>query len=288
MVQASFFWYGSWADGCILKDVFPSLFFICEQKNQCVNRFRFPSNLDAHQLGWNFHLPLSLSNFNPSKAQELHLFLSRFWLDESGVDQLIWTASPGATFSVADAINILVQSSGLPPPVWPKIIWGNNVPFKIMVFHWLAIKQCIPVRDILASRSILPPNVSTLCVFCMTDIETIDHLLIHCKWSSSILSDLFRWWNIRWIIPRSIVDFSFDWFYGMGIKASKFWKLIGPATMWAIWMARNDFIFNGKFTCRSIIVRNIKLKVFLWASSLKLVHGLQAYVWDQNPFLFCQ
>ncbi|XP_071741370.1 histone-lysine N-methyltransferase EZA1-like [Rutidosis leptorrhynchoides] len=169
----------------------------------------------SKQLGWNFHLAIHLSDYNRFKAQELHVILSRVRLLDLVADQLVWAASPTDLFNVADTVRILVQANDIPPPVWPKVVWGNNVPSKIMVFHWLAIRKSIPVKDVLAN--------------------------------------LFRWWSIRWVIPRSIVDFSFDWFYGMGIKASKFWKLIGPATIWAIWTARNDFIFNGKATYRSII-----------------------------------
>ncbi|XP_071708613.1 uncharacterized protein [Rutidosis leptorrhynchoides] len=148
--------------------------------------------------------------------------------------------------------------------------------------------MCIPVKDVLSRRHILPPNQSSLCIWCMNNVESVDHLLLHCKWSSAVWMDLFRWCNIRWVIPGSVVDFSFDWFYGMGIKASRFWKLIGPGTIWAIWISRNDIVCNKKFTCRSIVVRNIKLKAFLWASNLKPVHGLQAHVWEQNPYLLCQ
>ncbi|XP_071705300.1 uncharacterized protein [Rutidosis leptorrhynchoides] len=244
-------------------------------------------SIGARQLGWYLHLALPLSNFNFSKMQELNVLLSKFRLVDSVGDHLTWAASPIDSYSIADAVKILVQSSKIEAPMWPKVIWGNIVPSKIMVFHWLAIKNSIPVKDVLAKRKILPSNVSTLCVWCMVEVETIEHLLLHCKWSSCIWADLFRWWNIRWIMPRSIIEFSFDWYYGMGIKASKFWKMIGPATIWAIWTARNDVIFNGKLACRSNVVRNTKLKVFLWASNLKLVHGLQAYVWEQNPFLLC-
>ncbi|XP_071727280.1 uncharacterized protein [Rutidosis leptorrhynchoides] len=45
------FCYDSWVDGRILKDDFPSLFFICEQKMGSVKQFRYPSNIDEQQLG---------------------------------------------------------------------------------------------------------------------------------------------------------------------------------------------------------------------------------------------
>ncbi|XP_071693764.1 uncharacterized protein [Rutidosis leptorrhynchoides] len=282
------FWYDTWVDGLIIKDEFPSLFFVCVQKTACVKSFRYPLDMREQQVGWDFNLSLPLSSFNVLKVRQLSALLSRFKLTVSVPDSVKWAAACSDSFSVADSVRIMIQSSNVSYPVWPKVVWGNNVPSKVMIFHWLAIKKCILVKEVLSRRHILPPNQSILCIWCMNNVEGVDHLLLHCKWSSAIWMDLFRWWNIRLVIPGSIVDFSFDWFYGMGIKASRFWKLIGPTTIWAIWISRNDIVVNKKFTCRSIVVRNIKLKAFLWASNLKLVYGLQAHVWEQNPYLLCQ
>ncbi|XP_071712696.1 uncharacterized protein [Rutidosis leptorrhynchoides] len=246
---------------------------------------RLPVDVDQVQQGWNCFLSHPLDFFESTHPSRLQVFLNRFKLIDHSIDEVIWKADQLGPFSVSDAVKLIVQAGNFPSPAWPKVVWGNNVPSKIMLFHWLAIKQSVPVRVILFKRHILPPNHSLLCNWCMNEDETIEHLLLHCPWSFKIWAELFRWWNLRWIIPCSVEAFSFDWFYGMGLNASKYWKLIGPATLWAIWIARNDFIFKGKFTCRSVIVRNIKLKVFLWATNLKLCHGFQAYVWDQNPFL---
>ncbi|XP_071713305.1 uncharacterized protein [Rutidosis leptorrhynchoides] len=258
------------------QDDFPSLFFICEQKTSCVKKFRFPLEIGSYQLGWNLHLKLPLSDSDRFKAHQLNVILSRYKLSDLVADQLSWTAGSSDSFLVADAIRLMVQSSSPVPHAWPKVVWGNCIPSKIMVFHWLAIKNSIPVKDVLARRHILPSHVSNLCVFCSLVDEFFDHLLLHCNWSFRIWSDLFHWWNIRWVIPRTVVDFFFDWYYGMCIKASRFWKMIGPATIWAIWTSRNDLVFNGTIPNRLNVVRNIKL-----------VHGLQFYVWEQNPFLLC-
>ncbi|XP_071740337.1 uncharacterized protein [Rutidosis leptorrhynchoides] len=185
--------------------------------------------------------------------------------DVECVDLLFWSASTDGLYSVSEALRVLVQLANVSSPTWPKVIWGNNVPYKVMLFHWLAIRNSIPVEDVLIRRHILPSTHSNLCIWCLEDPESVNHLLAH--------------WSIEL--------FSFDWYYGMGIKASKFWKLIGPAIIWAIWLARNDFVFNGKFICRSVLVRNIKLKTLLWATNLNLCNGCQSYVWMDNPALLC-
>ncbi|XP_071697302.1 uncharacterized protein [Rutidosis leptorrhynchoides] len=153
---------------------------------------------------------------------EMGLLLSNVQLDEAVEDRLIWSASSEGDYSVADAVRILVQTIFVDPPTWPKVIWGNNVPSKVMVFHRLAIRNSHPVYDVLTKRHILPSSQFNLCIWCLEEVETVNHLLLHCKWVFKIWSALFSWWNLVWVIPASIEDFSFDWFYGMGIKASKF------------------------------------------------------------------
>ncbi|XP_071741070.1 uncharacterized protein [Rutidosis leptorrhynchoides] len=137
-------------------------------------------------------------------------------------DHLFWSASSYGVFSVSDAVRLLVQSNIVSSPTWPKVIWGNNVLSKVMLFHWLAIRNSISVKDVLINRHILPSSQSNLCIWCLEEVEMVNHLLVHCKWSSKIWADLFRWWKIYWVIPGSIELFSFDWLYGMGITASKF------------------------------------------------------------------
>ncbi|XP_071713556.1 uncharacterized protein [Rutidosis leptorrhynchoides] len=202
-------------------------------------------------------------------------------------DVVMWTPSVTGDYSVAEGVRLLCASSDSQVINWKKLVWNNRVPSKVAIFHWLACKKSIPVRDILIRRHILSHSHSPLCGWCNPEVETIEHLLLHCSWSHKVWSALFQWWNLRWVMPNSILNFSADWYHDMGIGDKKFWRLIGPATLWAIWIARNDFIFNGNYTCWTSIFRSIKLKVFLWASTFKLCYSHQSYVWDYNPGLLC-
>ncbi|XP_071707932.1 receptor-like protein EIX2 [Rutidosis leptorrhynchoides] len=250
------FWFDAWADGHVLKDDFPSLFLICFNWFITVKECRLPLCSNVDQYGWNLHLKHPLSHYDSLKTLELSSFLARFKVSDNEQDQVTWMSEPCDSYSVADAVRIILQSNNIPSPIWPKVIWRNNVPSKVMIFHWLAIKQSIPVRVVLSQRHILPSNISKVCIWCLNEDETVDHLLLHCTWSFKIWAELFRWWNIRWVIPRSIEEFSFDWYFEMGIKASKFWRMIGPATLWAIWIASNDYIFNVIFALLRFCLSN--------------------------------
>ncbi|XP_071699538.1 uncharacterized protein [Rutidosis leptorrhynchoides] len=190
-----------------------------------VNFFRLPGQQFPNISKWNLHLVLPLSLFNAKKLEDLLLLLSHVSFNDLVEDQISWSASSEGMYSVSDEVRILVQSNFVTTPYWPKVIWGNNVPSKVMLFHWLAIRNNIPVKDVLFKRHILPSSQSNMRVWCLDEIEIVNHLLLHCKWSFKIWAALFRWWNLSWVLPGSIEEFLFDWFYGMGIKASKFWKI---------------------------------------------------------------
>ncbi|XP_071708755.1 uncharacterized protein [Rutidosis leptorrhynchoides] len=130
------------------------------------------------------------------------------------------------------------------------------------IFHWLVIQGGVPVKEVLSYRRCLRPGSDDKCGWCGIHVESIDHLFLHCSWSHHIWSALFNWWNVSWIIPSSMLEFSSDWINGMGIKAANFWSLIGPVTIWAIWLARNELVFNGVYSCWAATVSRIKLKVF--------------------------
>ncbi|XP_071712536.1 uncharacterized protein [Rutidosis leptorrhynchoides] len=146
----------------------------------------FPSNSN-----WVFHLIHPLSYYNSKREEELRLLLSHVVFNESSDDHVVWSVSSNNSYSVSDAIRILVQSNAVIAPSWPKVVWGNNVPSKVMLFHWLAIRNSIPVKDVLLKRHILPSTQSNLCVWCLEESETTNHLLLHCKWSFKVWAELF-------------------------------------------------------------------------------------------------
>ncbi|XP_071687558.1 uncharacterized protein [Rutidosis leptorrhynchoides] len=130
---------------------------------------------------------------------------------------------------------------------WVKVVWNKYVPSKIAFFHWLAIHGGVPVKEVLHSRHCLPNGLD--------------------------------------VTPSSILEFSYDWSNGMGIKASRFWSLIGPASIWAIWIARNDALFNGIYTCWAGVIKCIKFKVFQWLVNAKICESYQFYSWESQPWL---
>ncbi|XP_071727630.1 uncharacterized protein [Rutidosis leptorrhynchoides] len=140
--------------------------------------------------------------------------------------------------------------------------WVHSVD-KIAIFHWQTVQEGVPVKEVLGYRRCLRDITNDKCGWCLAHVESIDHLFLHCSWSYKVWSSLFNWWNVCWILPSNILEFSHDWCDGLGIRAKIFWKLISPATIWTIWMARNELVFNGSYMCWVASVERIKIKLML-------------------------
>ncbi|XP_071714257.1 uncharacterized protein [Rutidosis leptorrhynchoides] len=100
-----------------------------------------------------------------------------------GEDVVVWSPSISGNFNVAEAMRLLVIADNANSPDWKNLIWNNRFPSKISIFHWLDCNRSIPVKDTLIRRHIISAHSSSFCVWCNSEPETVDHLLIHCSWS---------------------------------------------------------------------------------------------------------
>jgi len=64
-----------------------------------------------------------------------------------------------------------------------KAIWNPKVPTKACFFAWAASKGKIPTEDKLKRRNFSGPR---RCSLCLEEEESVDHLLVHCRWVSSL------------------------------------------------------------------------------------------------------
>ncbi|XP_071704779.1 uncharacterized protein [Rutidosis leptorrhynchoides] len=174
--------------------------------------------------------------YEESQLQTLLALLGPISHNNDKGDEIQRVHSVDKVYSVAEGTRITLVANLNVEFDWVNVVWNKSIPSKITIFHWLAIQGGILVKEVLHFRHCLRDGSDDKCGWC-SDIESIDHLLLHCPWSYSIWAAMFKWWNIYWVMPSPVSEFSLDCYKGLGINASKFWSLIGPATYWAIWLA---------------------------------------------------
>ena len=125
---------------------------------------------------------------------------------------------------------------------WKKMVWNLDCAPKVKLFVWKVLKGAIPVGERLMERHI---DVDPKCKRCESS-ESIIHLLFQCQFARKVwqhaplliemdcsgILDLVAVWpllcNQKTLPPAGIVSGS-----------------LVPWVMWAMWKARNRFVFEG-------------------------------------------
>lgn len=116
-------------------------------------------------------------------------------------DSVIWSDNPNGFFSIASGYFSIWDSSNKPP--WANA-WISGLTPKINIFLWLLLQDKILSLDNLAKKGQIIPN---RCSLYKLNLESINHLFIHCPFSSKVWNLLTRDLGFSWCHPDNIQDF---------------------------------------------------------------------------------
>ncbi|KAK1326875.1 hypothetical protein QJS10_CPA01g02555 [Acorus calamus] len=126
------------------------------------------------------------------------------------------------------------------------IIWDSAVPLKVKFFVWLVCHGRILTKAYVSKWC---PNISTVCVLCNANTETVDHLFRECSMARELWERLGSLCHIRltwasldefWSASRRMAN------QGDRRMEAKVRRLVVPAGLWAIWLTRNAVVFRGQ------------------------------------------
>ncbi|XP_028059522.1 uncharacterized protein LOC114263217 [Camellia sinensis] len=192
------------------------------------------------------------------------------------VDSCSWVAQPSEEFTVASVWKWMEARQGVDITV-TRCIWINLAPPKAQFLSWLAWRGRLKCSKFLQRIGVLSPNVSSLCVFCKYELETVNHVFLHCHFIWKLWANLVNWWNYKWVSPGSVEGLFLSW---PGIKMKKkmltVWKTLPVAVMWSVWRSRNDCVFN-KVQPDWIALAELIKSEFFWLRrgvQLDAAHGM--------------
>lgn len=76
----------------------------------------------------------------------------------------------------------------------PKVLWINEIPKNVVYFVWRAKLGRIPSAEGLIKRGV--HLNSSICGRCNSEIESVEHIFMHCKLSCEIFESIWRWCNL--------------------------------------------------------------------------------------------
>ncbi|KAI8531880.1 hypothetical protein RHMOL_Rhmol11G0170300 [Rhododendron molle] len=99
-------------------------------------------------------------------------------------------------------------------------------------------------------------------------METPQHLFLHCNFSWDLWSLLLDWWHVRWVCPPSLEDLALWWFDSRFKNLEKHLReATFYATLWSLWLVRNDYVFKNATTCMREVGELVKTRVAMWMKS---------------------
>lgn len=141
-----------------------------------------------------------------------------------------------------------------------KQVRKSSTPSKAVALSWKLLLHRIPTRMNLRKRHAIPQEASLSCALCDSDWETSSHLFMYYPVARGVWLALFDWLEISFIMPPNLFCHWFCWIVGASnSKVMKGFRVIWHATIWMIWKARNNKIFNDKICEVLNLVDEIKV-----------------------------
>jgi hypothetical protein len=222
------FWEDKWLGHQSFMTQYPSLYQIVRQKSATVATVfgRVPLNVSFRRalVGPNLILWHNLV------ARLIHIRLNT-----AEKDIFKWNLNSSGQFTVQSMYRTLINNGNVFNHMQ---IWKLKLPLKIKIFMWYLVKGVVLTKDNLAKRNW---QGNKKCGFCNTD-ETIQHLFINCHFAHHMWRLLSICFGLA--TPRSVRHIFGTWMMGVDSKTKHLVITGVSALCWAIWISRNDLVFD--------------------------------------------
>ncbi|KAH9709496.1 putative reverse transcriptase/RNA-dependent DNA polymerase [Citrus sinensis] len=201
-------------------------------------------------------------------------------------DEVLWHFDKKGEYSVKSGYQLALnqnfpnepESSNSSSRLW-KIPWMLDLPEKVKIFMWRALKNILPTAENLWKRRSLQEPI---CQRCKLQVETVSHVLIECKAARKI-------WDLAPLIVQPSKDHNQDFFSAiqeMWSRSSTAEAELMIVYCWVIWSARNKFIFEGKKSDSRFLAAKADsvLKAYQRVSKPGNVHGAKDRGIDQQKW----
>ncbi|XP_024043083.1 uncharacterized protein LOC112099827 [Citrus clementina] len=205
-------------------------------------------------------------------------------------DEVLWHFDKKREYSVKSGYQLALnlnfpnepESSNSSSRLW-KIPWMLDLPEKVKIFMWRALKNILPTAENLWKRKSLQEPI---CQRCKLQVETVSHALIECKTAR-------KTWDLAPLTAQLSKDHNQDFFNAIQEMCSRSLKAEAELMVvycWVIWSARNKFIFEGKKSNSRILAAKAEsvLKAYQRVSKPGTIHvtknrGVDQQKWKPPP-----
>ena len=197
-------------------------------------------------------------------------------------DLVYWLYEVHGEYSVRSAYKMLQRQKGnwreeYVDSVWRKV-WRIKAPAKILNLVWRSLAFCLPTVTMLQQKGV---RVESICPVCKMEDETVDHAFLRCPIA-------MQCWRL--ILPEMQYrgQSLFHWWDQVIGKTDKAKQAEVAAVCWALWRARNEVVWNKRYTRVYVVIAQAKQYLDQWRHAQKsaactsfpqLYEGDDSYCW---------
>ncbi|XP_016173903.1 uncharacterized protein LOC107616461 [Arachis ipaensis] len=225
---------------------------------------------DGLEWIWNFQWRRELFQWELELVHQLHERLRLTKLSDGKEDIMVWKFDSKWVFSTKSVVQVL-QSETLSDEItsysFTSSVWRGAIPPRIELFGWFVLIGRVNTKERLSRLGVIRLN-DNLCVLCQKEIESVEHLFLHCELTWQVWCSWLRSLGEVWPIPRTIREL-FERWTGMHKRKQdqKKWLPDFFAVIWNIWVERNARIFHNQETGVEFVIRKTMLSYNEWTAS---------------------
>nr|KYP61726.1 Putative ribonuclease H protein At1g65750 family [Cajanus cajan] len=260
--QNTFFWKDGWSGQGPLCNRYSRLFSIASDKDVSV------ANMVLWRDGgfeWIWSWRRSLFQWELDLLSQLAADLGSTVLKNDCCDRWCWKDSNDEIYNVKSAYKAVINDGIYANFLLHKFLWSSCVPSKVSGFAWKALLNRIPSNCNLIKRKVLDISASG-CAWYGEDLENTSHLLFGCYYAYSVWLSIFDWFGVSTVLHNSCHE-NFAHFIGIPRCSGRDkmrWSVVWLATIWSLWLARNNVIFKDKVVAITDLVELIKIRSWNW------------------------
>ncbi|XP_063935611.1 uncharacterized protein LOC135147087 [Daucus carota subsp. sativus] len=273
-----YFWEDWWWGDGPLATCYSRLYSLSKLKFKSIFEFLSLWNeTGSDHLLWNL-------NLLPSDVEQISQLrvLLRDIQPRQHNDKLFWQDHKGSLTSknLMKCMTLGDRTPHAPSRIW-SLIWSLKVPPKIRIFLWKVRWGILPSKQLLHSRL---AEVSPCCDKCESIVESQNHILWECKIARWVWDFIANWWSLKSQFLR-LTSFSLENILSLHRTSvtSKIWHLIVAASLWTIWLARNESIFQSSVPRKSVLLNLVFTRINKWGEASKLTPFTADPLWKSNP-----
>ncbi|XP_057427039.1 uncharacterized protein LOC130720416 isoform X1 [Lotus japonicus] len=277
------FWSENWLGSGTLAGRFHRLYNLSWNKYSTVKEVGvWEGGVCQWQLSWR----RALQGREVGWYHDLKTVLSGGCLVEGRTDKWVWVPGEEGIYTVNSAYLVL-QVPGLEEVnhVFDSI-WAAPIPSNVRAFVWRLLLDRIQTRDNLFRRRVILNSEDVGCPLCLSVAESSVHLLLSCQLASGLWQRVLGWLGVSLAFPNSVPShFSQFSLVGRSIIQRRAEMAIWCATVWTIWLKRNEVVFRNGALDDSNLLDLVQYRSWFWLKHRCGDFCYSIYEWKSNPLV---